>query len=82
MARLLRFGVYLATAVLAFCLLLLISGLAMGARPEIFTDLGLKDARKTGFALALVAGIGAVGSTAFIRILRLVLDNLDGETDT
>lgn len=81
MARLLRIGTFLATALLASCLLLLVAGLAMGARPEIFTDLGLKDAGKTGFVLALVAGIGAIASTVFIQILHLVLDNIGDEID-
>lgn len=81
MARVLRIGVYLGNALLVFCLLLLAMGLAMGARPEAFADLGVRDAGKTGFVLALAAGIGVIGSTVIIRILQLVLDNVDNEME-
>lgn len=81
MARVLRAGALLATALLIFCLLLVAAGLAMGARPEAFVDLGLREAGKVGFVLALLAGFGAIASTLFLRILHLMLDNLDEEID-
>lgn len=81
MARLLRAGTLLATILLVLCVLLIATGLAMGARPDAFTNLGLKEADKIGFVLALLAGFGAIAATVIIRILNLMLNNLDEEID-
>lgn len=82
MARLLRAGTLLATILLALCVFLVATGLAMGARPEAFAGLGVKEADKAGFVLAMLAGFGAIAIALFKRILHLMLDNLEEENDT
>lgn len=82
MARILLVGTLLATILLVICLLLAAAGLVMGARPDVFADLGIKEADKVGFVLALLAGFGAIASTVSLRILYLMLDSLDEEADT
>jgi len=75
MSRALRIGSYLAAALLGASLLLLLLGLGMAARPEAFAALGIQDTPKAGLAIALSAGIAAIGST----LLRRVLDLLEGD---
>ncbi len=78
MVAALRAGTYLVAIVLAISVLLLLTGLAMAARPEIFATLGLHDTAKVGMALALVGGIGAVASAILSRVLDLVRASMGG----
>ena len=70
MARALQVGKYLATATLAASLMLLMVGLGMAARPELFAWLGVDATTRTGLAIALAAGIVATASAAFGRVLE------------
>lgn len=70
MARVLQVGKYLATAPLGISLMLMMVGLGMAARPELFAWLGINATTRTGLALALAAGIVATVSAAFGRVLE------------
>lgn len=78
MDRALRTGGYLAAAMLGMSLLMLLVGLGMAARPEVFVALGLDDTAKVGLAVALTAGLGVLASTMLGRVLRLLEGNLGG----
>ena len=82
MARVLRIGSYLATFLLVACLVALVVGLLMGARPETFAVLGIEEPEKSGFVVALVAGIGAIACAILGRVLELVRSSLGGQDNT
>ncbi len=77
-----RTGSYLATSILVACLVALVVGLLMGARPEAFAVLGLEEPGKTGFVVALVAGIGAIASSILGQVLNLVRTSLGDQDNT
>ncbi len=79
MSRTLHAGSYLAAALLGISLLLLLMGLGMSARPEIFAGLGLRDTAKAGLALALTAGIGVLGSAILGWVLNLLAEQGIGD---
>lgn len=80
MARGLQVGANLADAVLVVSLLLLVVGLMMAARPELFGYLGLHTTAKTGLQIALVSGFGAIASALVGRILAVLRSSLGDET--
>ncbi|GEM_PF-5315575 len=81
MARIVQSSIFLASALLGSCMLLLMVGLSMAARPDTFAGLGLEEVGKTGLAIALAAGVGAVLSTVLIRILQLIHDNMEDHAE-
>ncbi len=75
MAHALQAGIYLAAALLAVSILLLVAGFAMVARPEAFGGLGLSNPSRTGLEIALMAGFGILAGAALGRILGLLQGN-------
>ena len=72
MGRVLQVASYLAAILLGISILMLLLGLGIAARPELFGMLGSYANPKVGLSLALSAGITAIGSALLSRVLILL----------
>lgn len=80
MRRVIQAGAFLAVAAFGVCLLLLVAGLAIAARPEMAAVFGPGLGPKTGLVMALAGGIGALGCAVLLHVLDLLRGDL-GDDD-
>lgn len=71
----------LANLVSVLFLVLLLAGLAMEARPELFDWVRLVSTDREGLAIALVGGIGAIGFAIIAQVLSLLRGALGDDGD-
>lgn len=71
----------LANLVSILFLVLLLAGLAMEARPEMFDWVRLGSTDREGLAIALVGGLGAIGFAVLAQVLSLLRGALGDDGD-
>jgi len=71
-SRALQAAIYLANSLLGISILTMFLGLALGARPELFAGFGDSASTRTGLAIALAGGFGAIFSALLGRLLELI----------
>lgn len=81
MVSALRAGTYLVAILMILSLLVLVAGLGMAARPEVFAGLGLRETAKIGMVIALGGGLGVMGSVLVNWVLNLVRGTLADQDD-
>jgi Mg2+/Co2+ transporter CorB len=74
-ARALQASAILVTAVTVVALVLLVVGLALSARPELATAVGLSLTGRDGLAIALAAGAVAIAAAILGHVLSLLRDS-------
>jgi hypothetical protein len=57
---------------------MMVSGLAISARPELAETFGMVLTSRDGLGLALASGAVAIGAALVGRVLNLLRDNLTG----
>ncbi|HEX2987882.1 MAG TPA: hypothetical protein VHS06_06900 [Chloroflexota bacterium] len=76
-ARALQAAIYLANVLLGISILALLLGLVLAARPELFAGFGDSASSRTGLAIALAGGFGAILCTVMAHLLELIAGSVD-----